>query len=41
MIILSQDKKWSFNFSNTTSIGIDEENTIILKTRLKKEKIIL
>lgn len=28
MVIVSQDKDWIFNFDNTTSIGIDEENTL-------------
>ena len=40
MIIVSQDKKWSFNFSNTTSIGIDEENTIKIITTAGKWNIL-
>lgn len=28
MVIVNQDKDWIFNFDNTTSIGIDEENTL-------------
>lgn len=28
MVIVSQDRDWIFNFDNTTSIGIDEENTL-------------
>lgn len=28
MVIVNQDRDWIFNFDNTTSIGIDEENTL-------------
>ena len=28
MVIVNQDKDWIFNFDNTTSIGIDEDNTL-------------